>query len=92
MPNALLDQALNSLPEILTRDLERNLCVCNEVPRVKIIQAIAEGADTLEKVCAKTYATDGNGCCKRQVSRLLECLVDQTNGTSVTHSNDIHRG
>lgn len=69
-----LEQALNSLPDILKKDLDGNLCVCNEVPKLKIIEAIAEGADSIEKVCAKTYATDGTGCCKRQVQRLIEEL------------------
>jgi NAD(P)H-nitrite reductase large subunit len=72
----MIEDALNKLPEILTRDLDRNLCVCNEVLRRDVIQAIVEGADSIEKVRAKTYASDGNGCCKRQVKRLLECLVE----------------
>lgn len=39
-----------------------------------IINCIANGADTLEAVCEQTYATDGNGCCKNQVNRLIECI------------------
>lgn len=72
-----LDQALEKLPDILKKDLDENLCVCNEVAKIKIIQAIVDGADTLEKVQAATYASDGTGCCKRQVNRLLECLLEQ---------------
>ncbi|MDG6778249.1 (2Fe-2S)-binding protein [Thiomicrorhabdus sp. zzn3] len=72
-----VDEALNLLPEILKRNLERNLCVCNEVPKINVIKAITEGADTLEKVRAKTYASDGNGCCRRQIEDLLECLVPE---------------
>jgi NAD(P)H-nitrite reductase large subunit len=68
------DEALARLPEILKRNLERNLCVCNEVPKIDVIRAIAQGANTREKVCAKTYASDGNGCCRRQIEDLLECL------------------
>lgn len=71
----MIEDALNRLPEILTRDLQRNLCVCNEVLRIDVIKAIHKGADTLEKVREKTYASDGNGCCKRQVQRLLDCLA-----------------
>ncbi len=72
----MIEDALNKLPEILTRDLDRNLCVCNDVLRIDVIQAIVDGADTLEKVRVKTYAFDGNGCCKRQVQRLLDCLIE----------------
>lgn len=72
----MIEDALNRLPEILTRDLERNLCVCNDVLRIDVIKAIDDGADTLEKVRLKTYATVGNGCCKRQVQRLLDCLAE----------------
>lgn len=69
-------ETLEKLPEILRRDLDDNLCVCNEVPKRRIIDAIEAGADTLEKVQKTTYASDGNGCCKRQVNRLIECLTD----------------
>ncbi len=70
----MLEDALNKLPDILKKDLSENLCACNEVPKIKVIQAIAEGADTLEKVQATTYAADGGGCCQRQVKRLIECI------------------
>lgn len=40
-----------------------------------VINAIAEGADTLEKVRAKTFASDGNGCCRLQIKDLLEHLT-----------------
>ncbi|WP_028485667.1 (2Fe-2S)-binding protein [Thiomicrorhabdus chilensis] len=66
---------LDKLPEILKRNLDRNLCVCNEVPKMTVINAIAEGADTLEKVRAKTYASDGNGCCRLQIKDILEHLT-----------------
>lgn len=68
------EEALDQLSDIQKKDMESNLCVCNEVPKVEVIQAIAEGADSLDKVCAKTYATDGNGCCKRQVQRLIDAI------------------
>ena len=65
---------LNKLPEILKRDLDSNLCVCNEVLKMDIIDAIANGATTVEKVREKTYATDGTGCCIQQVERLIEFI------------------
>ncbi len=84
----MIEDALNKLPEILTRDLERNLCNCNEVLRIDVIKAIDEGADTLEKVRQKTYASDGNGCCKRQVQRLLDCLAEDKGDSTPTVSEN----
>ncbi|WP_019896249.1 (2Fe-2S)-binding protein [Hydrogenovibrio halophilus] len=68
------EQALARLPDILKKDLQENLCMCNEVPKIEVIRAIAEGADTREKVQQTTCASDGNGCCRRQVLRLIECV------------------
>lgn len=65
---------LDKLPPILKKDLDRNLCVCNEVLKMDIINAIVDGATTLAEVKKQTYATDGNGCCTQQVERLIECL------------------
>jgi len=65
---------LDKLPPILKKDLDENLCTCNDVLKIDIINAIANGAKTVKEVQEKTYATDGNGCCKRQVQRLIECL------------------
>ncbi len=70
----IVTNPLDKLPPILKHDLDRNLCVCNEVVKMDVINAIANGATTLEQVREKTYATDGNGCCKRQVNRLIECI------------------
>ncbi len=75
-----VSRALDKLPEILKKDLERNLCVCNEVPKITIIKAIANGASSLEDVRAKTYATDGIGCCRQQVERLIECICEPGEG------------
>ncbi|BBP44703.1 hypothetical protein THMIRHAS_00760 [Thiosulfatimonas sediminis] len=36
------------------------------------MRAIENGADTFEKVSAKTYACQGAGCCERLIYRLLE--------------------
>lgn len=65
---------LDKLPSILKQNLHGNLCVCNEVPKIDIINAIVSGATTIEEVKRKTYATMGSGCCVQQVKRLLECL------------------
>lgn len=43
--------------------------------KLKMTQsAIANGANTVMKVRDQTYATGGNGCCTRQVERLIECI------------------
>lgn len=65
---------LDKLPPILKKNLHKNLCVCNEVPRMDIINAIVNGATSVEAVKKQTYATMGSGCCKQQVERLIECL------------------
>jgi len=39
-----------------------------------IINAIANGAITVEEVRKQTYATTGTGCCTQQVERLIEYL------------------
>jgi bacterioferritin-associated ferredoxin len=67
---------LDKLPSILKQDLDKNLCVCNEVPRMDIINAIIAGATTVEEVKKQTYATMGSGCCIQQVERLIEYLCD----------------
>ena len=65
---------LDKLPAILKKDLDQNLCVCNDVTKMDIINAIVNGATTVAEVKKQTYATDGSGCCTRQVERLIECL------------------
>lgn len=69
-----MDEALAKLPELLKRDLDQPLCVCNQVIKRDIIEVIKNGADTLQKVQQKTYASDGTGCCKRQVQALIEAI------------------
>lgn len=39
-----------------------------------IINAIVNGATTVEEIKKQTYATMGTGCCTQQVERLIECL------------------
>ena len=65
---------LDKLPSILKQNLDKNLCVCNEVVKMDIIDAIVKGATTVEEIKKQTYATMGSGCCKQQVERLIECL------------------
>jgi NAD(P)H-nitrite reductase large subunit len=67
----------NKLPPLLQKNLTKNLCVCNDVPKIDIINAITNGAHTLEQIKAKTYASEGNECCKQQIERLIECLVTE---------------
>jgi len=50
----------------------RNLCVCYDVPKIHIIEAIESGLDTIDSVSAKTYCCQGAGCCERQVQRLID--------------------
>ena len=66
--------ALDKLPSILKKDLDKNLCVCNDVPGIDIVNAIVKGATTVEELKRQTYATMGSGCCIRQIERLIECL------------------
>jgi len=65
---------LDKLPRILKKNLDQNLCVCNEVPKMDIINAIVNGAITVDEIKKQTYATMGSGCCTQQVERLIECL------------------
>lgn len=65
---------LDKLPPILKKNLDQNLCVCNEVIKMDIINAIVNGAITVEQIKQQTYATVGSGCCTQQVERLIECL------------------
>jgi bacterioferritin-associated ferredoxin len=65
---------LDKLSPILKKNLDKNLCVCNEVLKIDIINAIVNGATTVEEIKKQTYATDGIGCCTQQVKRLIECL------------------
>ena len=65
---------LDKLTPVLKKDLDRNLCVCNDVLKMDIINAILQGATTVAEVQKQTYATEGIGCCTQQVERLIECL------------------
>ena len=74
MKSNLVKNPLEKLPDILKQNVDKNLCVCNEVVKMNVINAIANGATTVEEVRDLTYATGGNGCCTRQVERLIECI------------------
>jgi bacterioferritin-associated ferredoxin len=65
---------LDKLPPILKEDLDKNLCTCMDVPKIDIINAIVNGATTVEEVKKQTYAGKGSGCCIQQIERLIECL------------------
>jgi bacterioferritin-associated ferredoxin len=51
---------LDKLPSILKQDLDKNLCVCMDVPKIEIINAIVNGATTLEEVHRQTGASMGS--------------------------------
>ena len=65
---------LEKLPSILKQDIDKNLCTCMDVPKMDVINAIVNGATTVEAVKKQTSATMGSGCCIQQVERLIECL------------------
>lgn len=65
---------MDKLTPILKKDLDRNLCVCNDVLKMDVINAIINGATTVAEIKKQTYATVGIGCCTQQVERLIECL------------------
>ena len=75
----LVPNPLDKLPSILKKNLDKNLCVCNEVLKMDIINAIANGATTVAEIKKQTYATMGSGCCTNQVERLIECLCSPEN-------------
>ncbi|MDH5517472.1 MAG: (2Fe-2S)-binding protein [Gammaproteobacteria bacterium] len=50
------------------------MCTCNQVIKMDIINAIVNGATTVQEVKKQTYASMGSGCCVQQIERLIECL------------------
>ncbi len=68
---------LDKLPPILKENLRRNLCTCNDVLKIDIINAIIDGATTVEEVKKQTYASMGSGCCTKQIQRLIEHLCSE---------------
>ncbi len=69
-----LAACLEILPPVLKDNLDKNLCVCNEVIKIDVINAIINGATTVEDIKKQTYATTGSGCCTQQIERLIDCL------------------
>ncbi|MBD3610388.1 MAG: hypothetical protein HUJ30_07535, partial [Gammaproteobacteria bacterium] len=45
---------LDKLPPILKKNLYKNLCVCNEVVKMDIVDAIVNGATTVSEVRKQT--------------------------------------
>ena len=78
LKNIPIANPLDKLPPILKKNLDQNLCVCNEVLKMDIINAIVNGATTVEEIKKETYATMGSGCCTQQIERLIEhlCLTE----------------
>lgn len=74
LKNASDINPLNQLPSILKEDLDENLCTCMDVPKMDVINAIANGTTTVEEVKKQTYTEMGAGCCIQRVERLIECL------------------
>lgn len=74
MKTKLETKSLNKLPLVLRQNLDKNLCTCMDVPKMDVINAIINGAITVEEVKKQTYATMGSGCCVQQVERLIEYL------------------
>jgi NAD(P)H-nitrite reductase large subunit len=81
------EEALSRLPDLLKRDLEQPLCVCNQVIKSDVIRVIADGAQTLQKVQQQTYASDGTGCCKRQIQALIKAIHDDRNTLSSSNAS-----
>ena len=82
---------LDKLPPVLRKDLDRNLCTCNEVPKIDVIHAIINGATSVAEVKKQTYATLGTGCCVQQVERLIECLCSTASGSHPKQAAPSHR-
>ena len=45
-----------------------------DVPKIDILNAIVNGATTVEEVKKQTYAMMGAGCCTQEVEGLIKCL------------------
>lgn len=68
------EELIAHLPEILTRDLDDNLCVCNSIAKKRVIRAMHEGAGSMAQIRAACMAGDGTGCCKLQLKHLLDAI------------------
>lgn len=59
------------------KGLHRNLCTCYDIPKIDMMKAIEKGADTIDKITAKTYGCQGSQCCERQVQRLIDIYQEK---------------
>lgn len=53
---------------------EQQICVCYDVYSDEIIEAIQNGADSVEKISDLTYACQGCGSCRLKIEALLESI------------------
>lgn len=60
----------------LVLDKHTKVCLCKAIPRIKIKEAIANGADTVEKVQKATGAGSG-GCGGRRCTPKIQDLLDK---------------
>jgi len=88
---AQIADSLDKLPPILKKNLDKNLCTCNEVLKIDIINAIVNGATTVAEIKKQTYATMGSGCCTQQVERLIECLCSPEKKKKNRRTQKTHR-
>lgn len=63
---------IDALDSESTSNSDRLICFCHTVSVKQLIEAMAAGADTLEKVQAETCASTGCGGCEWEVRALLE--------------------
>lgn len=61
--------------ELLEREPETTICFCNNVSLGKLLEAIRNGADTLEKIKDVTRASTGCGGCEPEVIEILEAVT-----------------
>jgi nitrite reductase (NADH) large subunit len=60
-----------------SRSLSQKVCACNGVSEEQIIQAISEGACSVDEIAKCTRATTGCGSCRGQVTRILSRYVTE---------------
>ena len=50
------------------------ICFCYGITREEIVQAVLQGADSIEKIREKTKANTGCGGCQNEVEAILESV------------------
>ena len=58
-------------------DPEQTICFCHNVPLKRLLKAIQEGSDTLEKIQVETCASTGCGGCEPDVREILRLLLER---------------